>query len=169
MKLFSLLFFLSISALASPNSNLVAECKKGIAGKIDSQDSLKFCSCFSDYILFKSPNFDSITSDLKKRLVKESALKCSSSVHISKSVPGWNDSMKMNMVKKCRLDARTNKITNELSDKQKELYCECYVDRVTKTLKLSDIKNLSQDKLMEKLAPKVIECKNLATSDLYSF
>ena len=153
---------------AGARENITQDCQKAMSGKAQSQDEkLKFCSCFSDYILFKNTNPEEMNEVNKKKLYRESAASCSSQVHVNKAGFGWTDQMKGQMVQKCKVDPTSNKITKEMSVGQKQVYCECYVGQVTKSIKLSEIKILPQDKLMEKLASKVVQCKKTAENVLY--
>jgi hypothetical protein len=169
MKIIILVFCLIPSlASASMKDTIYGQCvsKMNLRNKGDSSG---FCSCFSNYVTDKSKNFSDVDDQQNNYIYKEAASNCAQKV--KKSQPqgnsGWNDNMKQSMIKKCEIDAQTNKIVKTLSISQKSLYCECYVAKVTKTINLSEIKTLSQDQLMDKLAPSVIECKKKAANVLF--
>lgn len=170
MKLLIILFAYSSFAQAGTRDDLFSQCKMKMKMKAKTQDQseiLKFCSCFSSSIILKTPNLAVVSEENKKIIFAESAKICATGVKSKQAKSAWTDQLKYSMVQKCLSDSIMSKITKDLSDNQKAIYCECYISKVTNSLSLSDINGLSQDKLMEKLAPKVIECKKAAENAVY--
>lgn len=169
MKLLTILLFVYSSfAQAGIRDDLVSQCKVKMKAKTqDQSEILRFCSCFSSSIISKTPNLDVVSEENKKTLFTESAKSCATGVKSKQSKSAWTDQLKYSVVQKCLIDSTMSKITKDFSDNQKAIYCECYISKVTQSLSLSEINGLSQDKLMEKLAPKVIECKKKAGNSTY--
>jgi hypothetical protein len=163
MKILSLFLFLTgISCWGQSQSSLISDCESTLKKRGTSvQDSTKFCSCLSEYVYFQNSNFDQAQPSDKAKLVKSGTLSCTREVKIEKDT-AWTDKTKLQMVQGCRNDKKFEKLVNGLSDLQHEVFCECYVDRITKAYHFIELQHMDKDKLTQSLANKAVSCSKKA-------